>query len=125
MTEEQGAGRPIDVIRRCSSAMKREIVVPEWEGMTLYFGKMTAADWDAVEMRNPKTDMDRHLLLLIKMARLEDGTPAFQMGDRTYLRDEAELTVLQRVIAFMYEGQYASVEQAEEAIEGNPVSDSD
>jgi hypothetical protein len=117
--------RPIDVIRRCSSLDRREIVIPEWEDMKLYFGKMTAAAWDGVEARKPKTDMDRHLLLLIKMAMGEDGKPAFNMGDREYLKTEAALPVLQKVINFMYEGVYESVEQAEEAIEGNPCSGSD
>ncbi len=55
---------------------RRELVVPEWDDMKLYFGKVTASDWDGVESRKPKTDMDRHLLLLILMARLDDGTPA-------------------------------------------------
>jgi len=103
---------------------RRELVISEWEDMKLYFGKITASTWDGVEARNPKTDMDRHLLLLIKMAKQEDGTPAFAMGDREYLKTEAALPVLQKVINFMYEGVYESVEQAEEAIEGNPPSDS-
>ena len=116
--------RPIDIIRRCSSLDRRELVIPEWDNMKLYFGKLTAGDWDGVEARKPKSDMDRHLYLLIKMAKLEDGTPAFQMGDKEYLKTEAPLSVLQRVINFMYEGTYQSVEQAQEAIEGNPPSDS-
>lgn len=103
---------------------RREIIVPEWDDMKLYFGKMTISDWDGVEARKPKTDMDRHLYLLIKMARLEDGNPVFQMGDREYLKTEAALPVLQKVINFMYEGVYETVEQAEEAIEENPPSDS-
>lgn len=125
MPEETDVGRPIDVIRRCSSLNNREIVVPEWDGMKLYFGKMTGANWDSVDARSPKTDMDRHLLFLIMMAKQEDGTPAFQTGDKQYLVNEAELSVLQRVIAFMYEGSYKDVAQAEDAIEGNQPSGSD
>ena len=117
--------RPIDIIRRCSSLNRREIVIPEWDNLKLYFGKVTMADWDGVESRKPTSDMERHLMLLVKMARLEDGTPAFGMGDREYLRSEASLAVVQRVIAFMYEGSYESVEEAEAAIESDPPSDSD
>jgi hypothetical protein len=116
--------KPIDVIRRCSSLDRRELVIPEWDDMKLYFGKLTAQDWEGVESRNPKTDMDRHLMLLILMARDEKGEPAFEMGDRVLLKKEAPLNVLQRVINFMYEGTYESIEQAEEAIEGNLTSDS-
>lgn len=123
MPKTQPAGtRPIDVIRRCSSLNRRSITIPEWEDMTLYFGKITVADWDGVEARNPKSDMERNLLLLISMARLEDGTPAFQGGDKMYLEREADFAVLQRVLNFMYEGAYEGLEQAEAAITENPIS---
>lgn len=116
--------RAIDVIRRSSSLSRRELVVPEWEDMKLYFNKITAADWDAVESRKPRTDMHRNLLMLVRMARNEAGEPIFGSGDIEYLKNEAALDVLQRVMLFMFEGLYENIEQAVEEIEGNPSSDS-
>jgi hypothetical protein len=116
--------RAIDVIRRASSLGRRELVVPEWEDMKLYFNKITGADWEAIEAMKPKTDMRRNLLMLTRMAKTETGEPAFTSGDIEYLKTEAALDVLQRVMLFMFEGLYDSIETAVEEIEGNECSDS-
>jgi len=123
MRKDSGSSgtRPIDVIRRCSSSVKRSITIPEWEDLTLYFGKITIADWEGVEAREPKSDMERNIYLLISMAKLENGTPAFATGDKMFLTNEADFTVLQRVINFMFQSVYESVQEAERAVEENPT----
>lgn len=115
--------RTIDIIRRCSALDRRKMTIPEWDNLDLYFGKITVADWDTVEARNPETNMDRNILLIITKAKLEDGSPAFSMADRHQIRAEADLTVLQSVINFMYASAYNSLEEAEEAVKTDPFSD--
>jgi hypothetical protein len=61
--------------------------------------------------------------MLIHKARDKEGKALFAFGDKVVLQKEADLTVLQRVIAFMWEG-VPTLELATEQVEGNPTSDS-
>jgi hypothetical protein len=127
-TREPGT-RAIDVIRAKSALERRKIVVPEW-GLTFYFGKMTVADMEAVDARRKEgeemTHQHRNMVLLVAKAQDEDGTPMFGMGDIMFLKSEADFVVLQRVVNFMFESAYQSIEAEvdgkKKEIESNPPS---
>jgi len=117
--------KAIDAIRSAQSNSIRSLVVPEWGDLELFFTKLTIADQEAVEAREPKTPYDRQILMVIHKARDGEGAPLFQMGDAHYLKTEADFLVFQRVVKFMYEtafGLVTSVEDAVEQIEANPSS---
>jgi hypothetical protein len=122
--ESESRIRPIDIIRRASASTRRSITVPEWENLTLWFRKVTPADWDAVDVDNEKTAWERSLRLLIRKAELEDGSPAFATGDLYFLQHEAELVVVQRVVNFMFESSFQSVAAAKGALLADPTSSS-
>ena len=119
--------RAIDIIRAKSALERRKIEVPEW-GLTFYFGKMTVADMEAVDERRKDdgsiTMQQRNMILLVAKAQNEDGSPMFGMGDIMFLKSEADFVVLQRVVNFMFESAYQSIEASVDAkkkeIETNP-----
>lgn len=118
---EQGQTRAIDQIRQ-KAAPVRSITVPEW-GLTFYFNKLTTADVEFANEREPKNAQERNLLLLIHKARNEDGTPMFASGDLHYLREEADWFLLSKVVTFMYEVSVGlSLSEAKEKIETDPPS---
>lgn len=119
--QEPQQPRAIDVIRRCSVEQRRSIKVPEWEGLELFFGKITVADMQAVEEREPKTPQERNVILVIHKAQDKAGKPVFSFGDMHYLVTEADFVVLQRVWNFMFESAYTPAE-AKEAIKTDPPS---
>lgn len=93
----------VDRIREVAGAVPRKsIVVPEWDGVELFFTPMTIGDMRAVDERKPKDLHDKNLILLIMKAKYEDGRAAFTMGDKNYLETEADYIVVQRVATFMY-----------------------
>lgn len=106
--------RVIDRIRQRRQRGMRWIAVPEWDAK-LGFGCLTAADLRAVKDRAPKDDMEKSLLLLIHKATEEDGSPSFQFGDLEWLLREADLTVLNRVLDFMY-GATVGLEEAKKEV---------
>lgn len=122
--------KAIDRVREAAVSALRSITIPEWGDLTLHFGKLTIADQEAVEARTPKTAYERQLIMLIHKAKMEDGTPAFQMGDMHYLRNEADFVVVQRIVAFMYQTAFErkgtqDPAQAAEGIKNDPPSASD
>jgi hypothetical protein len=114
--------RAIDIIRRASRAERRMLEVPEWEGLKLYFGRLTTGDVQGTAERNPKDMIERNIYLVIAKAQLEDGTPAFNVGDKHHLTHEADFMVTQRVINFMFETASISLAAATEAIKEDPTS---
>jgi len=114
--------RSIDVIRRASRTERKMIEVAEWEGLKLYFNKLTTADIQGIADRNPKDTIERNMYLLVSKAQVESGEPAFNVGDLHFLRSEADFMVVQRVINFMFESAVSSVEEAKEAIKEDPIS---
>lgn len=119
--------RAIDVIRAKSALERRKIEVPEW-GLTFYFGKMTVSDMEAVDARRKEGEemshQHRNMVLLVAKSQNEDGTPMFGMGDIMFLKSEADFVVLQRVVNFMFESAYQSIEAEvdgkKKEIEKNP-----
>ncbi len=112
---------PIDKVRSSFNAGRREMVVPEWDDLHIYFTPITVAEWESVEARKPRGEQDRQLLLLVAKARDEKGKPLFAYGDMNTLRTEAAFNVIQRVITFMWEG-IPTEKEAEKELEANPTS---
>jgi hypothetical protein len=116
---------PIDAVRRAYTQKRRSIVVEEWGDLEMYFGPLTVEDMESIEsrVRDPDSQYERNVILIIHKARDKDGGQLFNFGDKKILMAEADLTVLQRVIKFMWEG-VLTLEDAKEEIEGNPISGS-
>ena len=112
--------RPIDRVRQSYDRSLRSIVIPEWDNLELYFGKITQADMEAVDAREPKTKFDRNLLLIVHKARTADGKPAFQESDRVYLKSEADFVILTRLVEFMF-GAAFDLEALKAELDSNPT----
>lgn len=124
MTAEEKGPRAIDAVRSSYSGQKHSIKVPEWNDLELFFAPITVEDMEFARERKPESTLEQSLLLLIHMAKDAAGAPLFQMGDMHYLKTEADFTILNRVISFMWAGA-DSIEDAEEELEKNQVSASD
>lgn len=98
----------IDRIRQKWSASAKPLAVPEW-GLTedddgdhrLYLTRLTGDDVIKIAAKNPDTELEMQVLLLIHKARTVDGKPSFRAGDKQYLLTETDITVLRRVLADM------------------------
>src|SRR4051812_43192759 len=119
---EETKTRLIDVVRRSSRNERRLITVPEWENANLYFGKLTTADVQGVADRNPKNTHERNMYLLVAKAELEDGAPAFDIGDLHFLKTEADFMITERLIDFMFQVAVPTVADAKEEIKKDPTS---
>lgn len=117
--------RPIDQIRQAFSSKMQMIAIPEWpdedgKPMEFYFGPMTAADMDvlsAVFDKDSKVpQIDRDLTLLVHKARDINGLPMFLDVDKPYLKSQALLYVLRRLLNFMWVGPAITVEEAQDEI---------
>ena len=119
------ARNAIDSVRSAFQARRRKLVVPEWDNLEMYFGPLTVDDMESVQsrVRNPDSQFELQVLMLIHKARDVDGKALFAFGDKVVLMKEADLTILQRVIAFMWEG-VPTLELATEQVEQNPISGS-
>lgn len=121
--------RAIDIVRRRSAAARRMVVVPEWEDMQIWFGKLTVSDMEATGDRvsaakQPLTTLERNIVLVIVKAENEDGTPVFAMGDLHFLKTEAEFAVVQRLIDFMFGAALPTAEAEADRIAEDPPSSS-
>ena len=114
--------KAIDKVRAAYNASKRQFVIPEFDNLELWFGRLTTADMQAVLAREPKDTYEQDLLLLIHKAQDAEGKPAFQMGDLHYLKTEADYVVLRRVIAFMYDATALAEKEVEQQIAEDPSS---
>lgn len=127
--------RPIDRVVQARRQARRSIVVPEWDGLALYFSPVTTLDVQAVHdrMREDGRDaeqnqLEKRVILLIQKAELEDGSRAFEFGDRIALMENAEWSVLMRVIGFMYESALSGADRDEakkKSVTGETSSRSD
>jgi hypothetical protein len=126
-TASRGGTRAIDVIRHSYMGERRCITVLEWkdpqtgEPLDLWFSPITPSAMEKVDDRNPKTNLDRSLLLLVQMAQDEGGKPLFEFGDVRHIKDNTEFTVLQRVFDFMFSSLLEKVD-AQQRIESDPTS---
>lgn len=116
--------RAIDRIRNSYMGEKKCINVPEWDDLDLWFGPITPSAMEKVDDRDPKTNLDRQMLLLVGMATDEGGKPLFEFGDVKHLRDTTEFTVLQRVFDFML-SSWLDKKDAEKKIKKDPTSAGD
>ena len=114
--------RAIDKIRAACAATRRQLVVPEL-GIEMYFGKLTTADVQGVLERDPKTTLDRNIMLVAMKAQDVDGKPLFSMGDVHTLKAEVDFVIMQRIIDFMFDTAYPNIEKAEEEIKSDPTSE--
>lgn len=117
--------RPIDLIRQAFSTKMTSIEIPEWpdengKPLVFYFGPMTAADMDVLgqvfDKESNIPQIDRDLILLVHKARDADGKPMFLDVDKTYLKTSTFVTVLRRLLNFMWIGPAVSVEEAKDEI---------
>jgi hypothetical protein len=120
------ARNAIDSVRSAYQAKRRKLVVPEWDNLEMHFGPLTVADMESVKTRvkDPDSDYERNVLLLIHKARDAEGKALFAFGDKLVLMKEADLVVLQRAINFMWAG-VGTLGEAREQIEEDPTSDSE
>jgi len=123
--------RTIDKVLKARSENRRSILVPEWDE-TLYFSPLTTNDMISVADRMQdegkeasKNELERRVVLLIQKAELEDGSNAFEWGDRITLMESAEWDVLQRVIAFMYRSAMTAHSEEEAKKKSERTEDSD
>jgi len=125
MPKRDGVGA-IDKVRNAYQAKRRKYVVKEWDNLEIYFDAITAEDMDSVKSRvqDPDSDYEQNVLMLIHNARDKEGKPLFVFGDKLTLMREADITVLQRAINFMWFST-PSLDEAREEIAENPTSDSD
>jgi len=129
VAEPEGASAPspavtmraIDVIRQRTVTARRMLRVPEWE-LDLYFGPLTANDFLGIQDREPKTIIERNLMLLVMKAQTEDGRPLFAFGDMHVLKNEVAFPILTRLIEFMFESAFPSVEAATKELAVDPTS---
>lgn len=120
------ARKAIDAVRSAYQAKRRSLVVPEWGDLEIYFGPLSIDDMESIERRVKDKDSryERSVLLLIHKARDKEGKPLFEFGDKKVLEAEADVTVLNRIVAFMWEG-VPDMDAARRELEGNPLSDSE
>jgi len=114
--------KAIDKVRAAYNAGKRQLVIPEFDNLELWFGRLTTADMQAVLAREPKDSYEQDLMLLVHKAQDAEGKPAFQMGDLHYLKIEADYVVLRRAIAFMYDATMLVEKEAIKQIDQDPSS---
>lgn len=114
--------KAIDKVRNAYQAKRRKITIGEWDNLDVYFGPITIGDMETIETRlkNPDSNYERNLLLIIHKAQDVDGKPLFGFGDKQNLEREADLTILQRLIVFMWEG-VPGLEAAKKIVEENPT----
>ncbi len=111
--------RPIDKVKQHARVTaRRKLQVEEWE-TDLYFSPLTTNDMIAVAERMGEEGRDvalneyeRRVVLVILKAELEDGTKAFEFGDRIELMANGSWPIVNRIVAFIYETSAPSLEDA-------------
>lgn len=98
--------RPIDYVRQAFFARgRRELQVPEWSSddhnFTVYFTPLTAAEEEAIRLRDPKNSAEYNVYALILKARDHDGTPLFTYGDKHALMTECDYMTIIRITSEM------------------------
>lgn len=116
------ANAPMKAILEHISNERRSIVMKEWGGAEVWFGKLVANDMLSVEERSPKNHIERNLILLTMKAENKDGTPLFGVGDLHALKSRIPWTQLSALIAFMYESMAMGGKEAAAAVAENPPS---
>lgn len=114
--------RAIDRARSAWSATRNMLSVPEWpdsdgKPLEVFFTKLTAADVETVRAREPKSDAEYNLIMLIQKAKDDTGRNLFEFGDRMALQNEVEYSVILRIIGAMAGiGQPQSLDEAKRVL---------
>lgn len=118
--------RAVDLIKQNVRNESRSIVMPQWGGLELFFGKLTLADMEQVAEEGGKnmSSQERNLRLLINKAKDKDGKLLFSAGDRYTLQNEAEYADVLKVINFMFEvaAPKLTPEEAQSEVRASPTS---
>jgi len=114
MSEE----RMVDVLKKYSTGERRKIT---FLGRDIYFDKITGADHAAVEKRKPADTYEHSVLMLIRKATDENGQKVFQPGEKYALMNDIGFDALVPLLTFMNESSFATIEEAEEAIQTDPT----
>lgn len=116
--------RAVDIVLAHSKEERRAIVVPEWDNLELWFGKITVSDLQTVAGLDPRDVHERNLMLLCLKAQDKEGNKLFALGDSPLLKREADWSILQNVVEFMYRKILSSKEEAAKKLEEDPTSGS-
>ena len=119
--------RAVDLVRNRYMGKRRCLVVKEWvdeelypEGLPMWFPPITIDTMQAVEVRGPKDNLERQLLMMVLNATDEGGSPLFQVGDVHVLRTETEYSILQRIFDFMLKS-WVTKDQALKMVAEDPT----
>lgn len=114
--------KPIDRVRNAYQGKRRSIVVPEWGNLELWFGPLTVEDMVSIDERVGGNGnlYERSIYMLIHKARTQQGEPIFAFGDVKVLKTEADIAIVNRIIAAMTT-DVPTLEQADEAIATDPT----
>lgn len=128
MTAKPKKQKSIDFIEESYISSKRMIEVPEWKEdgkpMQLWFPPLTSADMGKMSDLDAKDRFHENCYLIVLMAEYEDGRKRFALGDNMVLRNRADFIVIQRVVNFIYSTHVMNETEANQAVAGNPTSDS-
>lgn len=128
MTARPKKQKSIDFIEESYTSSKRMIEVPEWKEdgkpMQLWFPPLTSADMGKISDIDAKDRYHENCYLIVLMAEYEDGRKRFALGDNMVLRERADFIVIQRVVNFIYSTHVMNETEANQAVAGNPTSDS-
>ncbi len=122
MSEKNGK-RLIDRIIAKAATGKRSLVIPEWDGVELFFEPLNRAEMEeATKNAGDRPVTTQSLFLLVHMAKDAEGNRVFKQSDIEALRTKADLGVLTRVEAFMWGTVLPSDKEVAARIEADPPS---
>lgn len=106
----------IDTVRQAFKSGRRRYVVKAWGDMEVWSTAVTPNDMDGLDSRNPKTAMERSLLLLIAKLTDADGKPLFDAGHLHFLKAETDVSVVADLVNFIYGDLGALPDDSEKAV---------
>lgn len=111
----------IDQLRVAMDRCQTKVVVA---GVEMYFTPLTYADVANAAARNPGSDEEKNLYLLILKAKDAEGKPLFSWADLPILKTQVPATRLNEAMMAMY-GASITQEDAEAELRKTPASTSD
>lgn len=114
---------PIEVIRAKYISERIKVPVPAWDGVVLYFPKLSSRAAERTDASNEKSEYERQIQFIIDNAQVADGSPAFVPEDFGDLMDKAALEVVNKVVTDAMGGGLTSKE-ADALLAHDPFSDS-
>lgn len=99
---------------------RRSIQIPEIERdgkpLELFFSPLTVGDRIKVRDMKAKDDLEFEILLIIVKCRLEDGSQAFTVADKTTLLRKVDWNIIHRIADAVTDVTLGQVEKNSEAI---------